>query len=153
MFFLLGFLFDAYKGSPYWQRIDSTDRNVVSILPICYTFFQDNFIKNIRIYVYLCSNYLFQRKQESTKEALLSQRQLQLSVTAQRQSLLTGYVSNSTGNHMTLNNILKPLISCLYKLKRIIGFLSGKVKNTASLPTHTPFPPCLLFFLSSYAYF
>ena len=51
MFFLLGFLFDAYKGSPYWQRIDSTDRNVVSILPICYTFFQDNFIK---ILEYMC---------------------------------------------------------------------------------------------------
>lgn len=48
---------------------------------MCYTFFQDNFIKNIRIIVYLCSNYFFQRKQESTKEALLSQRQLpQLSV-------------------------------------------------------------------------
>ena len=47
---------------------------------------------------------------------------------------------------MTLNNILKPLISCLYKLKRIIGFLSGKVKNIASLPTHTPFPPVSYFF-------
>ena len=57
------------------------DGNGVSILPMYYTFFQDNFIKNIRINVYLWSNYLFQRKQESTKEALLSQRQLpQLSV-------------------------------------------------------------------------
>lgn len=39
MFFLLGFLLDAYKGSPYWQRIDLTEMEMVSQFCQCVILF------------------------------------------------------------------------------------------------------------------
>ena len=70
MFLLLGFLFDAYKGSPYWQGIDSTEMEMVSQFCQCVILFFRITLLKILEYTCIYVVIIFSKENRSPQKKL-----------------------------------------------------------------------------------